>query len=116
MNTVDCVTEEPGGYRHRLTVGGHELRADLTREEGGQDAGPDAHEYFDASLAACKALTAMWFAKRHGIPLERVRAEVERDDSEERKGKYKLTVRLAYDGALDDEQKKRLDAAAAKCP
>jgi putative redox protein len=116
MNVVHCTTERPGTYRHKIEVRAHELHADLTIGEGGEDSAPGAHDYFDTSLAVCKALTVMWVAKRNSIPLERVEAHVERDDSEERKGVYKLKVRLAYHGTLTDEQKARLDAAAAKCP
>src|SRR5262245_20040871 len=89
MKSIHCTTEQPNGYRHRIDIRAHELHADLTVEEGGQDSAPGAHDYFDASLAACRALTAMWFAKRNGIPLERVESHVERDSSEERKGRYK---------------------------
>lgn len=116
MNTVLCTTEEPNGYRHRITVRAHELHADVSIESGGGDTAPGAHDYFDASLAACKATTAMWFAKRNGIPLEKVEARVERDDSEERKGRYKLLVHLAFHGPLTDDQRKRLYAVAEKCP
>ncbi len=94
----------------------HELHADLGVAEGGEDAAPDPHDYFDASLAACKALTAMWFAKRNGIPLERVEADVVRDDSQERSGHYKLAVRLAFHGPLTEEQRNRLYVAAGRCP
>ena len=116
MGTVDCVTEEPGRFRNRLNVRRHVLHTDLTSDEGGDDAGPDAHEYFDASLAACKALTAMWYAKRHGIPLERVESHVESDNREERNGRYKLLVRLAFHGPLTAEQRDRLYAAVERCP
>jgi putative redox protein len=58
----------------------------------------------------------MWFAKRNGIPLERVESHVERDDTEERKGRYKLSVRLVFHGPLTDEQRARLYGAAARCP
>jgi putative redox protein len=58
----------------------------------------------------------MWYAKKNGFPLERVETEVDRDDSEERKGKYKLSVRLTFHGPLTDEQKKRIYAAVERCP
>src|SRR5262245_35605972 len=116
MNSVHCTTEQPSGYRHRIEVRGHELHADIAVADGGKDSAPGAHDYFDTSLAVCKAHTAMWFAKKNGIPLERVECHVERDDSEERKGKYKLNVRLVFHGALTDEQRTRLYAAAARCP
>ncbi len=116
MNTVHCTTEKAGGYRHRIEVRAHVLHADLSVPEGGEDAGPGAHDYFDASLAACKALTAMWYAKKNGMPLERVEAHVERDDAEERQGRYKLRVQLAFHGALSEEQRSRIYAAVGKCP
>src|SRR6188474_1181370 len=116
MTTVRCTTEHPGSFRHRISLRAHELHADLSVPEGGEDSAPGAHDYFDASLAACKALTAMWFAKRNGIPLERVDVDVARDDSEERKGRYKLSVALTFHGALDAEQRGRVYAAVAKCP
>ncbi len=115
MNAVHCTTEEPHGFRHRIELRAHQLHADLAPPDGG-DAAPGPHDYFDASLAACKALTAMWFAKKNDFPLERVESHVERDDSEERKGRYKLLVRLAFHGPLSPEQRERLYAAVARCP
>jgi putative redox protein len=58
----------------------------------------------------------MWYAKRRGIPLERVEAHVERDDSEERRGKYRLRVRVTFHGPLTDEQRAALDRAVGACP
>ena len=116
MNSVHCTTERPGGYRHRIEIRAHELHADTLAEQGGEDSSPGAHDLFDASLAACKALTAMWYAKKNGFPLERIESRVERDDSEERSGRYKLLVRLAFHGPLTDEQRSRIYAAVARCP
>ena len=116
MNSVHCTTEQPGGYRHRIEIRAHVLNADILADAGGEDSAPGAHDYFDASLAACKAHTAMWYAKKNGFPLERVEAHVERDDSEERSSRYKLLVRLAFHGPLSEEQRSRIYAAVARCP
>lgn len=116
MNIVHCSTERPGSFRQRVEIRAHELHADVLAEEGGDDSAPGAHDYFDASLAACKALTAVWYAKKNGIPLERVESHVERDDREERKGRYRLLVRLAFHGPLSEEHRARLHAAVARCP
>jgi putative redox protein len=113
---VDCETEHPNGYAQVLHIRAHTLRADLQESSGSTDSAPGAHDYFDAALAACKTLTATWFAKRNGIPLERVESHVERDDSKEREGKYTLRVRLAFHGPLTDEQRTRLYAAVSRCP
>ena len=59
---------------------------------------PGPHDYFDAALAACKALTATWYARKKQFPLERVESRVVRDDSAEREGKYVLRVALAFHG------------------
>jgi putative redox protein len=115
-NRVDCVTERPNEYAARITVRAHELRGDAREADGGHDEAPDPHDYFDTSLASCKALTAIWYAKRHNIALERVEAHVERDASEERKGRYRLTVRLVYHGALSDADRQRLHVAVQSCP
>lgn len=114
--TVHCVTEVPSTFRHVVTVGAHTLHADVLPAIGGEDSAPGPHEYFDTSLATCKALTAMWFAKRKGFPLERVEAHVERDDSKERQGTYVLNVKLAFHGPLTDEQRAEIYAAVGKCP
>jgi len=58
----------------------------------------------------------MWYAKKNQIPLERVDVNIERDDSEERKGKYVLKVRLAFHGPLTSEQRARLYNAVSACP
>ncbi|HEX4386271.1 MAG TPA: OsmC family peroxiredoxin, partial [Myxococcales bacterium] len=52
----------------RLEMRGHELLADFSTEEGGENKGPGPHDFFDASLCACKSLTATWYAKKLGFP------------------------------------------------
>lgn len=115
-NSVHCATIDAGAYPQALHVRAHSLRADVGPEAGSTDSAPSPHDYFDAALASCKALTAMWYAKRHEIPLERVESHVERDDSEERQGKYRLRVRLEFHGPLTDAQREALGRAAGACP
>lgn len=115
-NTVECATTDTGNYPQTLTIRTHTLAADVVPEAGSTDSAPSPHDYFDAALASCKALTATWYAKRHNIPLERVRTRVERDDHEERLGKYRLRVHLEFDGPLTDAQRATLRQVVAKCP
>jgi len=114
--TIDCETETPRELPQVLHVRSHTLRADLRESSGGRDSAPEAHDYFDAALAACKTLTAMWYARKHGIALERVESHVTRDDSQERNGKYVLHVRLAFHGPMTDEERSRIYAAVGRCP
>jgi putative redox protein len=113
---IDCETERPKEFPQVLHVRAHTFRADVLPAIGGTDSAPGPHDYFDAALVACKAMTATVYARSHGIPLERVEAHVERDDSKERQGTYKLKVRLVFHGPLDVVQRKRLYDAVARCP
>jgi putative redox protein len=115
-SSIDCQTEHPSEYPQVLRVRTHTFRADVGEASGSTDSAPGAHDYFDAALAACKALTATFYAKRHGIALERVESHVERDDSEERRGKYRLRVRVAFHGPMSEEQRAALHRAVAACP
>src|ERR1700733_1499980 len=108
---IDCETERPNEFPQVLRVRAHTLHADLGESGGGTDSAPGPHDYFDAALASCKTLTAIWYAKKNGIPLERVESHVERDDSAERQGVYVLKVKLAFHGPLTDEQRTKLHAA-----
>lgn len=115
-NVVNCSTEQAGGYPQVLRTRTHTFRADVGPDSGSTDSAPSPHDYFDAALAACKALTATWYAKRHDIPLERVESHVERDDSEERTGKYRIRVRVEFHGPMSDAQRTALTRAVAACP
>jgi putative redox protein len=113
---IHCETESTGHFRAVLRVDEHELHADIPSASGGESSAPGPHDYFDASLAACKALTASLYAKQKGIPLEHVEIHVDRDSSREREGVYTLKVRVAFRGPLDEAQKQRLYNVVARCP
>lgn len=116
MTVVDCETEQPNAFPVVLHVGKHTFRADVGPSSGSTDSAPGPHDYFDAALASCKALTATWYARKNAIPLERVEAHVERDDGGERQGTYVLKVRMALHGPMSDEQRARVHAAVERCP
>jgi len=113
---IEAHTEVPGEFPLVLEVREHRFRSDTDAASGSHDSAPGAHDYFDASLAACKSLTVTWYAKRNQIPLEGVDVVVERNDTEERKGVYGLTVKMAFRGPLDAAQKQKLFDVAGRCP
>lgn len=78
MSTVDSETETANAFPQVLHVRAHTFRADVTAPAGSTDSAPGPHDYFDAALAACKTLTATWYARRNELALERVEAHVER--------------------------------------
>ncbi len=117
---IKAIRDQSLPMRHIVHVRNHLISADASLEEGGSDAGPSPHDLYDAALAACKALTVVWYAKRKGIPLGQVETTTERDASDERKGIYRLAVTLRLSGEvgsdLSEAQRQELLAAAAKCP
>jgi putative redox protein len=108
--------DRSGKMKHAVGVRRHSFVVDEPASNGGEDAGPTPHELYDSALGACKALTTVWYARRRQLPLEDVEVSVDRDDSEERKGVYRLHVTLALTGPLTEAQRQELLAVASKCP
>ncbi len=113
---VTVNTLNADNFRHSLNIDNHELFTDLPKSLGGDDSAPSPHDYFDAALASCKALTVKLYAQKKDIPLTGVTVEVTHDSSEEQKGKYKLNVKLTLKGVLTDEQRDELHRVADRCP
>jgi len=88
----------------------------MTLPEGGAEEGPSPHDFYDAALGACKALTVLWYANKKGIPVDDIRTSIRRDSSAEKSGIYRLAATLHVSGALSDEQIKELESVAGKCP
>jgi len=116
MNTVDSRTIRAGEFPLTVRVRSHVITADERPATGGQDSGPGPHDLFDAALATCKAMTAMWYARRRGYPLEEVETRVESDDSAERSGAYRLRVHVELFGPLSDDQRADIHRAVKSCP
>jgi putative redox protein len=82
----------------------------------GEGSGPNPHDLFDAALGACEAMTVLSYAKRKGFPVEDIQVFVERDNSEEKTGTYRLETRLKLGGNLSDAQRQELLSVASRCP
>lgn len=113
---ISVQRDQSGPMRHVVRIRSHSFVVDEPPANGGEDSGPSPHDIYDAALGACKALTLVWFARRKGMPLDDVEVSVERDDSQERDGVYRLRTELSISGDLSDEQRQQLLAAAARCP
>lgn len=103
-------------YRHSVNINHHELFTDLPKDLGGDDSAPSPHDYFDAALASCKALTVRLYAQKKDIPLTGVTVEVTHDAAQEQKGRYTLNVKLTLKGVLSDAQRDELHRVADRCP
>ncbi len=113
---ISVTRDRTGAMRHIVRVRQHVLDVDEAEAQGGEDTGPSPHDLYDAALGACKALTVLWYAKRKHIPIEDIAVTVDRDDTDERGGTYRLHTTLALTGALSEAQRQELLNVAGKCP
>jgi putative redox protein len=114
--TITISRDRSRKMKHVVQLRQHALAVDEPAANGGEDLGVTPHELYDSALGACKAMTVLWYADRKQIPLDDIRVTVERDDSQERQGVYRLRAVLQLSGALTDAQRQELLAVAAKCP
>ena len=113
---VTIVRDQMALMRNEVRIGPYSFGADVSADEGGQGLGPNPHDLYDAALGACEALTVLWYANRKGIPVDNIEITVERDQSEEKTGVYRLESKLKLGGNLSDAQRAELLMAASKCP
>jgi len=114
--TITVVRDQSAPMKHVVHVRQHSFAVDEPASNGGEDAGPDPHDVYDAALVACKALTVLWYAKRKGMPVEGIEVAVTRDAGADHPGVYRLRTELSLGGALSDVQRRELLSVAAKCP
>jgi putative redox protein len=114
--TITVTRDVSARMKHVVAIGTHAIDVDEPASNGGEDLGPTAHDLYDSALGTCKAMTVLWYARRKQIPLEDIRVSVQRDDSEERQGRYRLTVVLDLGGPLSEAQRQELLRVADKCP
>jgi putative redox protein len=114
--TILVTRNRAQAMQHHVKVRQHTLSVDEPPANGGEDLGVTPHELYDSALGACKALTVLWYARRKQIPLNDIQVAVERDDTQERQGTYKLRVVMTLTGDLTDAQRQELLTVAGKCP
>ncbi len=114
--TISVVRDGSRRMKHVVHVRQHAFTVDEPPDNGGEDLGVTAHELYDSALGTCKAMTVLWYAQRKQIPVEDIRVTVDRDDSQERQGLYRLHVTLHLTGELTAAQREQLLAVAEKCP
>ena len=114
--SIQVVRDRSRKMKHVVHVRQHAFAVDEPEANGGEDLGITPHEVYDSALGSCKAMTVLWYANRKQIPIEDIRVTVDRDDSQEREGLYRLRVTLSLTGDLSEAQREQLLAVAEKCP
>jgi len=100
-------------YATAISTGRHTLAADEGAALGGKDTGPAPYDLLASALGACTVITLRMYAERKQWPVTAVHADIHfiRDGD-----KQHIDRVLTIDGAVDDEQKKRLAEVAERTP
>ena len=112
---MKATARRTGTFTHEVAVRNHRMVIDESRHDGGEDEGPNPQELLAASLASCTAVTMEMYAKHKGWDLGPI--EVQCDYTPAERGcptKFNLVLKLPR--GLSDDQVRRLQVIAAKCP
>ena len=102
-------------FTHDVTVRKHTMTADEPEDMGGEDMGPSPQELLAASLASCTAITMEMYAKRKGWNVDGMAVDVDYTPAE-RGSVTRFELVMKMPAHLSDEQVRKLQVIAAKCP
>ena len=109
----------------QVSTDGHMGLVDEPIEIGGQNKGPTPYDLLCGALASCTSITLRLYANRKKWDVSRIRVEVKYNqvykedctDCEDKLQKIDQFDRfISIEGAIEDDQKKRLIEIANKCP
>lgn len=112
-------------YRTEITAGGLTLVADEPVAAGGAGGAPTPYDLLLGAIGACTAMTVRMYADRKGWPLESVTIRLRQARSHAQDcvdcvdapvGVQRIEREMVLEGALDDEQRARLELIADRCP
>ena len=100
---------------HDVSVRKHRMTADEPEDMGGEDMGPSPQELLAASLASCTAITMEMYAKRKGWNVDGMEVDVDYTPAE-RGSVTRFELVMKMPAHLSEEQVRKLQIIAAKCP
>ena len=110
-----AIATQRSGFTHDVKVRKHGMTADEPAEHGGEDLGPSPQELLAASLASCTAITMEMYAKRKGWNIDGMVVECDYQPAE-RGAVTRFELVMKMPAHLSDEQVRKLQVIAAKCP
>lgn len=103
------------GLANEIALRQHTVTADEPAEAGGTDLGPKPTELLAAALASCTAITVELYAARKEWEVGQLEVDVALGEASDGESlRFEVGVRVPE--ALDEEQRKRIETIAGKCP
>ncbi len=100
-------------YRTEISTDGHTVIADEPQELQGSDLGPAPTEYLGVALASCTAITLRMYADRKAWPVDKIKVNITIGKEDD---KTIIDREVVLEGALDEDQRRRLLQIANSCP
>jgi putative redox protein len=110
-----ATAKQRSNFTHDVAVRKHRMTADEPEDHGGEDMGPSPQELLAASLASCTAITMEMYAKRKGWNVDGLAVECDYLPAE-RGAVTRFELIMKMPAHLSDEQVRKLQVIAAKCP
>ncbi|NII55796.1 OsmC family protein [Luteibacter sp. SG786] len=117
MTSNPVIVEETGEglFQVRAHGQGPSLVIDEPLDLGGMASGPTPYDLLSSALGACTVMTIRMYARRKGLPLDRVQASVtHRRDETTARDIFERNVFI--EGDITPAQRDRLLAIAEACP
>lgn len=103
-------------FKTEIDARGHKIIADEPIENGGQNLGPSPGDFLRSSLASCTAITLKMYADRKEWNVGEIIVDVEyRKNLDDFEPNFHVAVSFENQD-LSEDQLKRLDTIAKKCP
>ena len=106
-------SQKYAGYAYNIEVDDFLVSTDVTQKLGGKNLAPDPHQYLEASLAGCTAMTVEMYAKRKNMNLESVDVKIRIVEEGETN---RIERDIKFIGELSEEERNSLLVIANKCP
>jgi putative redox protein len=120
MSQVLVQNNDTTHYKQAIKAASHSFTADVPKDKGGEETGPNPHELLLGALGACTSITLQMYAKKKEWDLKNVSVALSEEEVEDPanagKKMSKITRDITVAGNLTDEQVESLKAIADKCP
>lgn len=107
--------EYAGGMKLIARHRGLEVATDQVRDQGGDDTALTPTELFIAALGTCAGVYVLNFAKRHDLPVEGLRIEVDYSYAERPRRVGSVQIRVRMPQPVGEQEGVALQRVAEQC-
>lgn len=108
--------EHQSGKAFKVSIREHELVADASPEDGGQDLGPKSVELFVAALGSCIAAMVVTYCQSASLPYEGMEVDLAFDLVPDPIRIGGIAVDITMPSDFPESRRKALERAARACP